>query len=1192
MLLLAREKGPSCPGSDTPELRALWLGLWACHSAKTLQSQRGLEMAAAPTALEMLWGRLSWKLLLDSSLTPNICGEEDMLFLHSHVVGTRCVDHFSIASSLERDRALRTTFDKLLEAGRLSLDASVNDEWFKHHERALLPDPKTEAEWGMPALLATLAPPRDLPETPDPTGLGMPLFPYQRQALTWMLAQESPPSLGASVLSPLWRAVRAAGNFVESNRVPPPPASCGELLYQNILTGQLLRSSAKPVAPAHTLLRGGILADAPGLGKTAELAALILAHPFDPAVPDTSANGNTMRERGVEDQVTRVKTTLVVVTDSILEQWIGELRRFTPGLTVAAFPDDVPALQRPGGSRAGCSAKDVAAAVSAVAGLDVLVITYGRLRNLSSGPVCEALRNRVSWWRVVLDEAQTCFNATSAAALAVSHLWKANVWCTTGTPIGHTLEDLHGLFEILDSDPFASQRALTALMVQPYEDREPGSYGRMHALLRSVMLRREADHPDVVAATHLARPVWITPPLRLSPSEAARYEAAYQAVFRRADRELEQLHTRELNAERQLRDGAVGGTQAQAVEDAKKELADQVKNAADLQAQAYLAAAASAASAAAGATQDSLRKGKGKARGASDADTMAAKGAADAALAAYLAIPVRTRLYNSTNAEGEPLVADREKDEEPTGQEVVVIGALCQEARLALEDAALALWNAEQGAATVAECIRTAEESQQPDRWVTALGEAIDYLSRLHGEEEGDDEEGDDAERAASNRRRQLRRARKALLTGRGGAADGVRGTAGLAAAVTALRRMINHPSLEGPNMAGLPNASMEGATKASFYSMLEAANAGVMELEAKHSSASAAWKAAGGAPGGRKASEVTYIAQRLNAARKRLELLQLAVRGQKDSVCCICLEPPGEGDPRRGVLALPCLHPACDTCLAAWLKEGQGCPLCRAKVTSTVTLQAASQAVSSSAAASSKEAAAAAAAAKSAVVSPEVLQHGSKLAWLLRDVARRLRDATPADGPFKCVVFSAWEAVLATVSEALKGAGISVAEGYSPPHMSPAQGAAHCQAEINRFKGSRSGAVPVTVLLLPLRGAVKSAAAGLNLQEASVAYLFDPSTSRALEEQAVARVCRIGQQKTVTVVRMCAQRTLDEDVVALQAKLGAGRGGAAADEFVSGEDLAMLFGISAMHQQQAAAEPAAGALNDGAGPSTAIVLD
>ena len=1172
---------------------SVWLGCWRGYSARTLQTSRGLELASVP-------GSTYWT--GDSSLSV-ACGadEQDLLLLHSHVAGTRCADHFSITSH-ERDRGLRIMFEKLLDAGRLALDAS-NDEWFRRNSQVLLPDPQQEADWGIPALLATLAPPRgSLAETPDPPGLGLALFPYQRQALTWMLRQESPLTRAASVLSPLWRAVRTAGTFVPdngANRSALGGASRGELVYQNVITGQLLRSCAKPVAPAHTLLRGGILADAPGLGKTAELAALILAHPFDPAVPDTSANGNTMRERGVEHEVTRVKTTLVVVTDSIQEQWIGELRRFTPGLTVASFPDDVPALQRTNSSRVGAayakgSAKDVAAAVRAVEGLDVLVITYGKLRSLTHGPVCEALRNRISWWRVVLDEAQTCFNATSAAALAVSHLWKQNVWCTTGTPIGHTLDDLHGLFEILDSDPWASQRALSSVMVQPYLEREPGSYGRMHALLRSVMLRREGDHPDVVAATQLARPVWVTPVMRLSPPEAARYQEAYQAVFRRADRELAQLHARELRAEQQLRDEAA--SQRLAVADAVKAQANQVKQAAAMQAQAHLAAAASAAAAAAGQTQESVRKGKGTARTTSKEEEKAANAVADALLAQYLRIPVRTRLYNSRNADGEPLVGDRQDDEAPSALQAAVMRGLCEAARLALEDTALALWNAEQGAETMAQIIQAAEGSLQPDRWVSALQEATDYLTRLLGDDDEDDgPEDGDAERAASARRRQLRRARQALLSGRGGgSADGVRGTAGLAGAVTALRRMINHPSLPGPTLAGLPqplDGASGSAPKASFFSMLEAARTAVLELEVKHSCVNAAWQAAGGGPGSRHASEVTYVVTRLNAARKRLELLQLAVQGQEDSVCCICLDAPGKGDPRRGILALPCLHPACDDCLSAWLKEGQGCPQCRAKVVSTVTLLAASQAVTtSSAAAANREAAAAAAAAKSAVVSPEVLQHGTKLAWLLQDVAQRLRESTdPAAGPFKCVVFSAWEAVLAKVSEALQGAGISVAEGFSPPHMTPAQGATHCQKEINRFKGSRSGVAPVTVLLLPLRGAVKSAAAGLNLQEATRAYLFDPSTSRALEEQAVARVCRIGQTRQVTVVRMCAQRTLDEDVLALQAKLGAGRGGAAADEFVSGEDLTMLFGISAMHQQQQAAEPAL--VNDGAGPSTAIVV-
>jgi DNA repair protein RAD5 len=206
--------------------------------------------------------------------------------------------------------------------------------------------------------------------------------------------------------------------------------------------------------------------------------------------------------------------------------------------------------------------------------------------------------------------------------------------------------------------------------------------------------------------------------------------------------------------------------------------------------------------------------------------------------------------------------------------------------------------------------------------------------------------------------------------------------------------------------------------------------------------------------------------------------------------------------------------------------------------------------------------------AAAAATVSPDVLQHGAKLAWLLHDIAQR---KAAGGSNFRCVVFSAWETVLAVVAEALRGRGITCAEGFAPPGMQPSAGRSHAEKEINKFKGGA-----ITVLLLPLRGAAKSAAAGLNLQEASVAYLFDPSTSRALEEQAVARISRIGQTAQVVVVRMCLSQTLDEDVVLLQQKLGAGRGGAAADEFVSGEDLAMLFGISAMRVRARAVIPAA----------------
>lgn len=56
--------------------------------------------------------------------------------------------------------------------------------------------------------------------------------------------------------------------------------------------------------------------------------------------------------------------------------------------------------------------------------------------------------------------------------------------------------------------------------------------------------------------------------------------------------------------------------------------------------------------------------------------------------------------------------------------------------------------------------------------------------------------------------------------------------------------------------------------------------------------------------------------------------------------------------------------------------------------------------------------------------------------------------------------------------------------------------------------------------------------------------------------------MCRIGQSKPTRVVRLMLAGTLEADVLRLQARLGQGRGGGAADELVTGEDLAILFGI------------------------------
>jgi superfamily II DNA or RNA helicase len=73
----------------------------------------------------------------------------------------------------------------------------------------------------------------------------------------------------------------------------------------------------------------------------------------------------------------------------------------------------------------------------------------------------------------------------------------------------------------------------------------------------------------------------------------------------------------------------------------------------------------------------------------------------------------------------------------------------------------------------------------------------------------------------------------------------------------------------------------------------------------------------------------------------------------------------------------------------------------------------------------------------------------------------------------------------------------------------------------------------PVPVFLISL----KAGGTGLNLTEADYCFLLDPWWNPATETQAIDRIHRIGQTRNVMVYRMIAKDTIEEKVVALQAR-------------------------------------------------------
>ncbi|WDK10480.1 WD domain-containing protein [Colletotrichum graminicola] len=123
---------------------------------------------------------------------------------------------------------------------------------------------------------------------------------------------------------------------------------------------------------------------------------------------------------------------------------------------------------------------------------------------------------------------------------------------------------------------------------------------------------------------------------------------------------------------------------------------------------------------------------------------------------------------------------------------------------------------------------------------------------------------------------------------------------------------------------------------------------------------------------------------------------------------------------------------------------------------------------------------------------------------------------ATPSD--VKCVVFSTCTMTLDVVEVGLGQVGISVLRyDGKVPHKER-------QRVVERFRNDPS----IRVLLLTL----SCGAVGLNLTAASRAYLMEPNWNPTLQDQALARIHRMGQENEVTTIQFYIRDSFEEVVV------------------------------------------------------------
>jgi SNF2 family DNA or RNA helicase len=124
------------------------------------------------------------------------------------------------------------------------------------------------------------------------------------------------------------------------------------------------------------------------------------------------------------------------------------------------------------------------------------------------------------------------------------------------------------------------------------------------------------------------------------------------------------------------------------------------------------------------------------------------------------------------------------------------------------------------------------------------------------------------------------------------------------------------------------------------------------------------------------------------------------------------------------------------------------------------------------------------------------------------------------AAGGHRPLVFSQFTRFLGQVRERLEAAGMEYCylDGKTRDRA----------AEVARFK---DGTAPAFLISL------KAGGFGLNLTEADYCFLLDPWWNPATEAQAVDRTHRIGQSRNVMVYRLISAGTIEEKVLALQAR-------------------------------------------------------
>ena len=274
------------------------------------------------------------------------------------------------------------------------------------------------------------------------------LLPFQQRAVTWMLEREK------GHLSIVDQSDDAVVPYDFVSVVDADSEKC----FVSQLFG-LITTSLDWVLPAATVLKGGILSEEMGLGKTVEVIALVCMNKQQDEVP----------EQAPSDGLRPSRATLVITPPAILQQWKDEIGYLTPGLKVYHYE----------GVRQETDKATHEEVLKMLCAQDIVLTTFNvlakeihyaekyerTLRHEKKYERRESLLTSISWWRVVLDEAQMIEGGTNNAAKVATLIARENAWCVSGTPVKKDFNDIFGLLLFLRYRPYCEMPKLWRRLV-------------------------------------------------------------------------------------------------------------------------------------------------------------------------------------------------------------------------------------------------------------------------------------------------------------------------------------------------------------------------------------------------------------------------------------------------------------------------------------------------------------------------------------------------------------------------------------------------------------------------------------------------------------------------------------------------------------------------------------------------------